>query len=177
MLARTSSSGKCHASMTRICHRCAGAPLLLQRTLAQDASSVPANRAAATKDAMAFASWMLPTVLFFAGGLSGCAAPIAVAITADRALTERGDVALGWSVEPDEVAHVVRWRECRSATECNAVTHERSGDLEAIDALGTTTVQMPDGPSTIVEVKRLHFAPPPPNRPTYETECRANGRC
>jgi hypothetical protein len=43
---------------------------------------------------MVFASSMPPTVLFFVGGLSGCAAPVAVAITADRALTEWGDVAL-----------------------------------------------------------------------------------
>ena len=126
---------------------------------------------------MVFASRMLPTVSLLVGWLSGCVAPVAVAITADRALTEGPDVALGWSVERDEVAHVVRWRECSSATECSAVTHEHSGDLEAIDVLGTTAVQMPDGQSKIVEVKRLHFPPPPPNRPTYEIECRANGRC
>jgi len=116
-------------------------------------------------------------LLFVVALSSGCEAVGAVAITADRALTDRGEVALGWSVERDEVAHLVRWRECSSATECSAVTHERSGDLDAIDVLGSTTVQMPDGQSKIVEVKRLHFAPPPPNRPTYGTECRANGRC
>jgi len=137
---------------------------------------VPAKRGAAINGAMVFASWM-PTVLFFVGGLSGCATPVAVAITTDRALTERGEVALGWGVERDDVAHVVRWRECKSATECSTVTHERSRNLEAIDVLGTTTVQMPDGQSKIVEVERLHFPPLPPNRPTYETECRANGRC
>ena len=56
------------------------------------------------------------------------------------------------------------------------MTHERSGDLQAIDVLGTTTVQMADGQSKIVEVKRLHIPPPPPKRPTYEPSAGRRGR-
>jgi hypothetical protein len=52
--------------------------------------------------------------------------------------------------------------------------HERSsGDLEGIDVLGSTTVATGDGQSKTVDVKRLHFGPPPPNRPTLATEVRA----
>jgi hypothetical protein len=58
---------------------------------------------------------------------------------------------------------------------CRFVPHHdrAAGELEGIDVLGSTTVAMADGQSKTVEVKRLHFGPPPPNRPTLATEVRA----
>lgn len=81
---------------------------------------------------------------------------------------------LGWGVERDDVAQVIRWHECSARTECTALLRERSSaHLEGVDTLGTTTVQVPNGEVKIVEVQQLHFAPVPPNRLQLSTEVRA----
>lgn len=98
----------------------------------------------------------------------------AIAITAERARTENGDVAFGWGIERDDVARVVRWRDCDDRTACTVVLHERSyAELEGIDLVGPTKIQTPDGQERIVEVQQLHFGPPPPNRLMLTTETRA----
>jgi hypothetical protein len=113
-------------------------------------------------------------------GLSACGAassanPIegigAVAIAADRAMTEKGEEALGWSVGLD--TQFVRWRECTGETECTETGRSRLvGDLKGVSTIGVATVEI-DGLIRTVQVKRLRFGPPAPNRPTDATESRA----
>jgi hypothetical protein len=113
-------------------------------------------------------------------GLSACGAaatgnPIegigAAAIAADRAMTEKGEEALGWSVELD--TQFVRWRECTSETDCTETGRSGLvGDLKGVSTIGLATVEI-DGLSRTVQVKRLRFGPPAPNRPTAATESRA----
>jgi hypothetical protein len=94
----------------------------------------------------------------------------AVGIAADRAHSEKGDVALGWNVEVDGVSQFVRWRECTTPSDCRPTTHERPlASLEGIERIGETTVTN-DGQTVTVQVKRLRFGPPPANRPTLATE-------
>jgi hypothetical protein len=98
----------------------------------------------------------------------------AVGIAADRAHSEKGDVALGWNVEVDDVGQFVRWRECTTASDCRPTTHERPlASLEGIERVGETTVETSNGQTATVQVKRLRFAPPPANRPTLTTEQQA----
>jgi hypothetical protein len=108
------------------------------------------------------------------GLVSGCATLPAAAITADRVATEHGEDVFGWDVARDETAQVVRWRECGSPTQCATTLHERSSEtLRTIVPTGTTTLVEINGLSRSVEVSRLSFGPPPPNRPTTSTEIRA----
>jgi hypothetical protein len=117
---------------------------------------------------------IVPPMVLFVGGLGGCVTAEAVGIATDRALTDRGEVVLGWGIEHDDIAHVVRWRECQSVTACTTATHERSaGELEATDVLGMGRVETSDGRAKVVEIMRLHFGPPPANRLTQSTEIRA----
>jgi hypothetical protein len=123
-------------------------------------------------------------LLVVAWGLSACGAsssgnPIegigAVAIAADRAAKEEGEDVLAWNVEVDTA--VVRWRECSEETVCTrAVRAARVGDLRGIATVGFAKVEGADGQPQTVEVKRLRFGPPPPNRPTGATEGLARMR-
>jgi hypothetical protein len=107
--------------------------------------------------------------------LGGCAAAEAVVITSDRALTEHGDVELGWGVERDSL--VVRWHECAATTLCGRAMRERPlSELQAVDEVGQGSIDDDSDPPQAVQVERLHFAPPPLNRPTDEVVIRQRMR-